>query len=107
MLNDPTVVEASRALAARMMQEGGATEEARAAFAFRLATSRPPTPAETAILVSSVRKQRARFTADPARANELLAVGESPLDPALDPAELAAWTTVASMILNLDESLSR
>lgn len=107
MLNDPTFVEAARALAGRMMSEAGPTDEARATFAFRLATSRPPKPAELEILATAFRKNRARLAADPDRAPKLLAVGESKSDPAHDATELAAWMTVASMILNLDESISR
>jgi hypothetical protein len=107
MLNDPTIVEASRALAQRMMNEGGATAEARATFAFRLATSRIPQPAEITILLAAYQNQHARLASDPGRATRLLAVGESQPDPTLDATELAAWMTVASMVLNLDESIGK
>ncbi|MEO1835668.1 MAG: DUF1553 domain-containing protein [Akkermansiaceae bacterium] len=107
MLNDPTFVEAARSLAERMMAQGGASTESRCGFAFRLATSRPPRPAELEILVGYYQKQRTRFGKDLQGATQVLAVGESPPNPALDITELAAWTTVASMILNLDESITR
>jgi len=53
------------------------------------------------------KEARAKFAADPAAAKKLLAVGHSPLPEKLDPAELAAWTTVASLVLNLDETISK
>jgi len=54
-----------------------------------------------------LREEKARFQADPPAAQALLAVGESPVDPAFDPLELAAHTTLARLILNLDETITR
>ena len=109
LLNDPTYVEASRKLAERVMKEGGAAMEDRLAFAFRLPLSRKPRPAEIAVLRKIYDEQLAHFrsNAGAAAAAKLLAVGESPRDPKLDSAELAAWTTVASVILNLDETVTK
>ena len=107
MLNDPTFIEAARVLAERMMKQGGATDRARVTFAFRLATSRTPKPEEVEILLGAYQKQLARMTAEPDRATKLLAVGESKPDATLATTELASWMTVVSMILNLDESISR
>jgi hypothetical protein len=107
LLNDPTYVEAARAMAERALREGGTDEQARVEFVFRLATTRKPTARETGVLRELLRKQLASFRRDRPAALKLLSVGESPRDARLDVAELAAWTTVASTILNLDETISR
>lgn len=105
--NDPTYVEAARKLAERMLREGGGASAERIAWAFRLATARRPGPREVAVLERLYQDQLARFRADAAAARKLLAVGESPCDERLDAAELAAWTIVASAILNLDETVTK
>jgi mono/diheme cytochrome c family protein len=107
LMNDPTYVEASRKLAERMMTEGGASPDDRIAFAFRLATARKPTPEESGVLRKIFDKQLALYQANARAATDLLAVGESPKDEKLPVPELAAWTTVASTILNLDETVSK
>ena len=107
LLNDPTYVEASRKFAERFLTEGGETPESRVAFAFRAATARLPRPEEVTVLTDVYTADLKKFRADPAAAQKLLAVGESPRNPALDPSELAAWTTVAGVILNLDEVLNK
>jgi hypothetical protein len=107
LLNDPTYVEASRKLAERMMREGGATPDERIAYAFRLATARKPTPDESSVLRKIFAKQVEVYQSNNKAAAELLAVGESPRDEKLPVPELAAWTTVASTILNLDETVSK
>jgi hypothetical protein len=107
LMNDPTYVEASRKLAERMMTQGGATPAGRIKFAFRLATARPPRAGEVAVLEKVFNEQKAVFAADPEAAKKLLAVGDSPRDQKLDTAELAAWTLVASAILNLDETITK
>jgi mono/diheme cytochrome c family protein len=109
LLNDPTYVEASRKLAERMMNEPGAAASAedRIAFAFRLATARKPTAEESAVLKKVYDQQLAVYRSNAEAATKLLAVGESPRDEKLDPADLAAWTTVASTILNLDETVTK
>ena len=107
LMNDPTYVEAARKLAERMMTEGGAAPAERVAFAFRLATARMPSENETKSLVTLFEKQRARFASAPEQATALLSIGESPRNEKLDAAELAAWTSVASTILNLDETVTK
>jgi hypothetical protein len=107
LLNDPTYVEASRALAQRTLLEGGKDANARLAYAFRLATARKPTDKETKVLRTLLDARLASFRRDRKAALTLLGVGESPRDARLDAAELAAWTTVASVILNLDETLTK
>lgn len=107
LMNDPTFVEASRLLAERMMTQGGATPGERIAFAFRLATARSPTAAEQKVLSELFHKQLARFSGKPEAPPALLSVGEWKRNEQLPAAELAAWTAVANMILNLDETVTR
>jgi hypothetical protein len=106
LLNDPTYVEAARKLAERLMHEAPGRDE-RIVLAFRLATARPPRPAERALLVDLYEANRAAYRADPAAARLLLQVGEAPRDGRLEVSELAAWTVIASTILNLDENVTR
>ena len=98
---------ASRALAQRTLLEAGASDKARLAYAFRLAASRSPEGREIKVLRALLERRRAAYAAERGAALKLLAVGESRRDAALDPVELAAWTTVASVILNLDEVVSK
>ncbi len=107
MLNDVTYVEAARKLAERMLREGGDTPDAQLAFAFRLATGRTPTAAEIGTLHKSLDKYVSKFRQTPASAEELVTHGESPRDQSLDVVELAARTAVASVLLNLDEAVSK
>jgi len=107
LLNDPTYVEAARVLAERMMKEAGGTPAARILFAFQAATCRIAEPAEVDILHVIYKKQLQLYRHNPQAAEKLLSVGASQRDSSLDSAEHAAWTTVASMILNLDETISK
>ncbi len=104
LLNDPTYVEASRALAVRTLHDAGKSDRTRIDFAFKLATARTPNLQERSVLLRSLREFRSTYRQDQANASKLLSVGETKADSSLEPAELAAWTTVASMILNLDET---
>jgi Protein of unknown function (DUF1553)/Protein of unknown function (DUF1549)/Planctomycete cytochrome C/Concanavalin A-like lectin/glucanases superfamily len=105
LLNDPTYVEAARALAQRALQ-GGKSDRERVNFAFKLATARTPDAKERDVLLGSLSEFRSTYRQDPAQVTKLLSVGESKPDPTLDPREVAAWTTLASMILNLDETVT-
>src|SRR5262249_38132034 len=107
LLNDPTYVESARKLGERALKECGPTPEARLAYAFRLATARTPSAGEAKVLLGVYQQALERFRKDANAAKKLLAVGDSPRDPALDDAELAAWATVASLILNLDETITK
>jgi hypothetical protein len=106
LMNDPTYVEAARKLAERMMSEAQ-DDKQRIAFAYRLAMARAPKASETEVLLKLYRGQLASFRQNAAAAKKLLRVGESELNSKLDPAELAAWTMVASAILNLDETITK
>ena len=107
LLNDPTYVEASRRLAQRMLLEGGASTSSRLTHGFRLVTARHPRPAEMTILTASLERTLLDFQADQAGAEALLHVGEATTQPGLNAAELAAYTTVASTLLNLDETVTK
>lgn len=106
-LNDPTYTEASRALAAETLKHGGRATAARIRYAFERTTGRAPSARETAVLSDLLKQQTESYHAAPDKAAALLATGESPVDPSLDQRELAAWTTVASAMLNLDETITK
>lgn len=106
-LNDPQFVEAARFLAQRMMLEGGKTAEQRITFAYRLATAHKPSRMTLRALSALYARQLSKYRAAAAQAKQLLAVGEGKRDESLNPAEHAAWTIIASVILNLDASLTK
>ncbi|MEX2217111.1 MAG: PSD1 and planctomycete cytochrome C domain-containing protein [Phycisphaeraceae bacterium] len=107
LMNDVQQVEAARVLAQRMMTEGGAKVEERIAFAYRLLLSREPEVEETAIVKDTFAAHHAKYQKAPAAAKKLINNGESDLKKGLDEPELAAWTMVANLLLNLDETLNR
>jgi hypothetical protein len=107
LLNDPTYVEAARALAQRLIREAGRDAGRRIDLAFRLALCRPATPRQRQILRDLAARETMNYRRDPGAAAKLLGVGESEYDKTIDAAELAAWTTVASVILNLDETITK
>ena len=106
-LNDVTWVEASRALAERVMKEAGATPEARLTAAFRLVCARPPAGDDLKILRRSFDRALAEFRSDPKSAKMFLKSGDSPRDATLDPVEHAAYASVCLAIYNLDEALTK
>jgi hypothetical protein len=107
LMNDLAYVEASRRLAERMLTGGGSTPESRIAFAWKLALARTPKPPETGVLRDALRRFQDHYRNDSPAAVELLNQGDSLWNRSLDPAELAAYTGVASLILNLDELVTR
>jgi len=107
LLNDPTYVEASRAFGARILLEGGSTTEDRLNWAFRAALSRPASADELSVLRPLVAKHLEEFRADAAAAQAFTGVGAAPMTDGTDPAELAAWASIARVILNLHETLTR
>jgi hypothetical protein len=107
LMNDTTYVEAARVWAERLLRDGGKAPQERLARAFRMATGRPPTPAEASILARSFARVLRQYRADRPAALKLLATGERPRDPALDPAEVAAYTGMLNTILNLDETITK
>ncbi len=106
-LNDPTYIESARKLAERMMKSGGITPAERVQFAFRLTTARAASDSELKMLLSLFDRMKSRYTGQREEALKLLSTGEAPRDENLDATELAAWTMVASTILNLDEAITK
>ncbi len=104
LLNDPGFVEAARALAHRVLAEGGADEAARLRHAFRLCTARDPDAHELGLLRLFHAEQQAHYRQHSAQAKALSSGEEA---PAQDVRELAAWTAVANLLLNLDETITR
>ncbi len=107
LLNETQYVEAARGLAERILHENASGPEARARLLFRLATARTPDATQVAELGGAYRGHLATYTQDRMAACRLIRIGESRPDPKLDSAELAAWTMVANLVLNLDEVLNK
>jgi hypothetical protein len=106
LMNDVTFVEAARVMAERVMQKEKAADP-RLAFAWRLATSRPPNPREMDILRTALKQHHAHFQKDRPAAVKLLSTGEWPRNQKLDVAEHAAYAAVCNLILNLDEVITK
>ena len=105
-LNETGYVEAARVLAQRVLK-AGSEDRARLEELYRRVLFRSLSAAEADILQQRLDRLRAQFRADPAAASELLAVGESPRDPKLDPTDHAAFTALAQLVLNLDEAMGK
>ena len=106
LLNDPQFVEAARALAERMITHDP-SDDTRLRWGVLESLSRPASEDELAILSQTLKRERVRYAGDPAAAEDLLSVGESPRDESISPAEHAAWTQVATLLLNLSEAITR
>ena len=107
LLNDPTYVEAARALAERVIREANTDPQSRLELAYRLVLVRAPRPEELAPLQDLYANHRTYYQEQPAEAAKLLAVGELPIGKDLDQAELAATTSLMRVILNLHETITR
>jgi hypothetical protein len=106
LLNDPQFVEAGRALAEKLLREGGSSLDEKLTYAFRRAVTRRPTERELRLLTELYGEQLALFRKDPAGAQKFLKTGDRPPAPGLDPAELAAAAATAGAILNLDAEVT-
>lgn len=107
LMNDVTYLEAARLLAERMLREGGAQPEARLAWAFRVLTVRLPNEQERRVLLRNLNAQLDYFRRQPEAAARLLTVGERRNDDKLNATELAAYAATASLLLNLDEVITK
>ena len=107
LMNDVTYLEAARLLAERMLKEGGTKPDERLAWAFRLLTARTPRAEEVQVLLRNLTKQQSYFAQHPAEATKLLAVGDKRNDAQLSAPELAAYASTASLLLNLDEAITK
>ena len=106
-LNDPQYVEAARILAQAALKAAPDDPKATLDFIARRVLCRPLRPSETPILEASHTTLLAHYLQAPADTTALLTVGETKADPALPPPKLAAWTMVASQLMNLDETLNK
>ncbi len=107
LMNDPVYLECARAFAARMIHQGGSDAEERLIYGFRTALSRRPSSQEVAVLTRTLKEMQAIYTENGSAAEELLAVGESPLPSDIKKQELAAYTCVANVLLNLNEAITK
>ena len=107
LMNDVTFTEAARALAERVLVAPKENDSERLQHAFLLTVSRLPTAAESTILLSNLKFQRDAFSNAPKSAAKLAGIGDAPRQKHLDPLDVAAWTALSSLLLNLDESISR
>lgn len=107
LLNDPTYVEAARVLASHAIQNGGPTAPGRVAYLFQSALNRRPKSSETAMLLDLQKAHWNAFNSDPGSADQLIRVGDTPVNASIPSVELASWTSVARAVLNLHETITR
>lgn len=107
LLNDLTYVEAARAFSVRIVKEGGNDDPARLAWAWREATGRAPAESEAATLAALLAKHRTAFQQDEKSARDVLGGGQFRVPDDIPPAEAAAWHSVARVLLNLHETITR
>jgi hypothetical protein len=107
LLHDPSYVEAARVFAARILNEGKGDESAKISWAWREVLSRAPTPQEIAPIRALLHKHISDYKNDRAAAQAFLKVGANPIPSGIDDAELAAWTNVSRVLLNLHETITR
>ena len=107
LMNDTQHFEAARAFGERIIVEGGPTPDERIAFAYRVVLSRQPKPEEVAIVKQALESYLIRFEKAPDAAKRVVAVGEAPRKSNIAETELAAYTLLANLILNLDETVNR
>ncbi|MBI4905669.1 MAG: DUF1553 domain-containing protein [Acidobacteria bacterium] len=107
LMNDVTFLEAARFIGQRMLKEGGASADDRLRYGFRLVMSRLPAPRELDLLKSNLQYHKDYFASKIERTDAYLKQGDSPPDPSLNRSELAAYGAVASLMLNLDEAITK
>jgi hypothetical protein len=107
LLNDPSQAEAAQALARRILLEGGSDDLSRLRFAFRVTQARNPNANEEAILHGLLNKQRSIYFLDEEAAMEAVGMGAAPFPEFVDWAEMAAWISVARVVLNLYGTITR
>ena len=107
LMNDVTYIEAARRLAERMIADGGGSPEERLRYGYRAATAHGPTPQAQTVLLEGFQHYLENYQSDRSAALELVSMGESSRDETMDVAELASYTMVASLILNLDGTITK
>ncbi len=107
LMNDPVYIEAARSLGERILKEGGETFQERITFAFKLCFARAPQKQEIKLLHEIYAKQLQHFQTNKEAAAKLIAIGESKASESLDASDLAAWTTIGNILLNVDEMITK
>ena len=107
LMNEITFTEASRKLAERMILEGGSTAAARLDYGYKLILARVPSAKQREVLLRTLANFEAVYAADPVAAGKLIHEGEAQPTDSIPPAQLAAYTGVASLMLNLDEAVTK
>lgn len=107
LMNDLQHFEAARALAERVLKEGGSTDKERVSFLFRTVLARLPDRVDEEIVLEALQNQRQHFKAHPEDASRVIQNGESKADASLPAEELASWTMTSNLVLNMDETVSR
>ena len=107
LMNNKLFIEAARALAERMLENSEGTESASIQSGYQLALSRNPTPSEQEVMQQTYLRFLEEFEAEPARARQVLSIGESKRDNSIPASKHAAMTMIASILLNLDELICK
>ncbi|MAH14039.1 MAG: hypothetical protein CMO33_09925 [Verrucomicrobia bacterium] len=107
LLNDVQHVEAARNLAQRILREGGEDDESRIKWAWQVVTARRADIDEAKVVIDTLNMHRSRFSNDDDSAKKLISFGDTKADPKFTPSELAAWTLVSNLMLNLDEVVNK
>jgi hypothetical protein len=107
LMNDTQHFEAARSLAERAIAEGGSTDDDRIVWLYRTVLSRRPAAEELALVRKSLERQREIYLADSNAADKAIRVGESSPKGAAPAGEIASWTMIANLMLNLDETVCR
>ncbi len=107
MMNEPQFVEAARSLAQRTLREAGPTPKDRLTYMFRTVTARRPDAGDLAELSATLEDLLTHFKANAEAARKLISTGETRPDPRFNPSELAAWTMIGNVLLNLDEVITK
>lgn len=107
LLNDPTYVEAARAFAAKVIVDGGANDADRLKLAYELALSRSPNEKESQLLLELLQRAKQEYASNQENAEQLLTVGALPAGEQAKADEIAAWTAVTRVVLNLHEVMTR
>jgi hypothetical protein len=103
-LNDPIYIEAAQAMARRVVREGGITAESQAHYALQLTLGRPPTNQQLKEISDLFHREQARYMRDQEAAKKLAPLG--PLPAGANSDEMAAWTVVCNVLLNMDSTLT-
>jgi hypothetical protein len=106
-LNEDSFVEAARGLAIKMIAEGASDPVKSIDYGFQFVTAREPEQKERQLLINTYQLLHTHFAEQPDAASALLKVGDNPLPPSINQVDAATWTTIAQIMLNLDEAITK